>query len=231
MLILFDIDMTLITSGGSGMKAMVEAGQELFGPGFHAEGVSFAGSLDPVIFSQMLRRHGQPDTPEVHARWRSLYARKLEARLRTPGIARALPGVMELLDEVERSHATMGLLTGNFEETGSLKLRAAGIDPERFAVRVWGDESPHEVPRRQHLVRVGMERGCAVRGAEIARESVVVIGDTPNDVECALAHGCRCLGVATGRSSAAELIEAGATHAVEDLSDTRGVLRWLGLIS
>jgi phosphoglycolate phosphatase len=56
-----------------------------------------------------------------------------------------------------------------------------------------------------------------------------VIGDTPHDVQCALAHGCRCLGVATGRSSVRELLAAGASRAVEDLSDTQGVLTWLGL--
>jgi phosphoglycolate phosphatase-like HAD superfamily hydrolase len=230
-LILFDIDMTLLTSGGSGMKSIVEAGQELFGGGFNAEGVSFAGSLDPVIFSQILRNNGQPDSPDQHKALRRTYGRRLAERLSVPGVARALPGVLPLLDEVERSHAMLGLLTGNFEETGSMKLRAAGIEPGRFAVRVWGDESPHVPPKRHHLVRVGIDRGQTVRGMEIGGESVVVIGDTPNDVQCAVEHGCRCLGVATGRSSVRELLDAGATSAVEDLSDTRGVLRWLGLTS
>jgi phosphoglycolate phosphatase len=230
-LILFDIDMTMITSGGNGAKAMLEAGQELFGPSFHVEGVSFAGSLDPVIFSRALRNNGQPDTADNHRAWRERYANRLAARLHTPGLVRTLPGVMTLLDEVERSHATLGLLTGNFEETGSLKLKAAGIEPSRFEVRVWGDESPHVPPRRDHLVRVGMDRARAVREADIAGEAVVVIGDTPHDVQCALAHGCRCLAVATGRSTIQELKDAGATHAVDDLSDTRGVLSWLGLIS
>ena len=228
MLILFDIDMTMITTGGSGMRAMVEAGVELFGAGFHAEGVSFAGSLDPVIFSEILINNGQVDTPEMHRRLRAVYARRLEAKL-TPGVARALPGVMELLDGVEKSGATLGLLTGNFEETGSMKLRSAGIDPTRFAVRVWGDESPHAPPLREHLVPVGIARGCTVRGAALAGGEVVVIGDTPHDVRCASASGCRSLGVATGHFSVEKLAEAGATRVVRDLSDTRGVLSWLGL--
>jgi phosphoglycolate phosphatase-like HAD superfamily hydrolase len=228
-LILFDIDMTMITSGGNGAKAMLEAGQELFGENFHVEGVSFAGSLDPVIFSQVLRNNGQPDTPEAHRQWRERYAARLAARLTTPRLVKTLPGVMNLLAAVEESDATLGLLTGNFEETGSMKLRAAAIDPDRFEVRVWGDESPHAPPCRDHLVRVGMDRAHRLRGSELSADSVVVIGDTPHDVQCARAHGCRSLAVATGRSSVRELLDAGATAAVDDLSDTRRVLALLGL--
>jgi phosphoglycolate phosphatase-like HAD superfamily hydrolase len=164
----------------------------------------------------------------MHRKLRSVYVSRLEQRLASGG-ARSLPGVMPLLAELERTSATLGLLTGNFEETGSMKLRAAGIDPGRFAVRVWGDESPHVPPRRAHLVPLGMERGGRMRGTAIEGESVVVIGDTPHDVECARANGCRCLGVATGHYSVDKLAEAGASVVMEDLSDTRRVLSWLGV--
>lgn len=227
MLILFDIDMTLITTGGSGMKAMVEAGQELYGPGFSAEGVGFAGRLDPLIFSELLARNGVGDEPGEHARLRRAYAAKLDRRL-TAGVARALPGVIELLGALEGTPATLGVLTGNFEETGGMKLRAAGIEPARFAVRVWGDESPHVPARREHLVPVGVSRAGAVRGSAVRCEDVVVVGDTPGDVACARAHGCRSLGVATGQYGVEKLAQAGATRVVRDLSDTRGVVSWLG---
>lgn len=228
MLILFDIDMTLITTGGSGMKAMVEAGRELYGPTFNADGIAFAGRLDPLIFSDLLTRHRVADTPEEHARLRRVYAAKLEQHL-ARGIARTLPGVMDLLKALEDTPATVGVLTGNFEETGGMKLRAAGIDPQRFTVRVWGDESPHTPARREHLVPVGVSRACAVRGEQLRCEQVVVIGDTPGDVACARAHGCRSLAVATGHYGVEKLAEAGASRVVSDLSDTREVLSWLGL--
>ncbi len=227
MLILFDIDMTLLSTGGSGMRSIVEAGRALHGESFSAEGVGFAGRLDPLIFSEVLVRNGVADTEEEHARLRREYAVRLERRL-AGGAARALPGVMALLTELERRPVTLGVLTGNFEETGSMKLRSAGIEPARFAVRVWGDESPHRPPRREHLVPVGMERACAVRGSVLRGEEVVVIGDTPGDVACARAHGCRSVGVATGQYGVDKLAEAGAGLVVRDLSDLRGVLSWIG---
>lgn len=141
---------------------------------------------------------------------------------------RALPGVTALLDDLAgRPEVTLGILTGNFEETGSMKLRACGIEPSRFAVHVWGDDSPHRPPSRDHLPGVGLERYRARFGREIDPRLVTVIGDTPHDVACARAHGCRALGVATGRHSTQELWDAGADLAVPDLAATQAVTDWL----
>lgn len=225
MLIFFDIDATMIRSGGVGVKAMVDAGAELYGPGFTAAGIPFAGRLDPLILAEMLELNGQRATAREMARMREVYRGHLERYLRT-GVGRALPGVMTLLDALgARDEVALGVLTGNFEETGSMKLRACGIDPERFHIRVWGDESPHEPPCRDHLPGVGIERYRARYGRD--PRGVVVIGDTPHDVSCAKAHGCRALGVATGQFSREQLAAAGADWAVEDLSGTAAVLEWL----
>jgi phosphoglycolate phosphatase len=227
MLILFDIDMTLITTGGAGMKAMQDAGRELFGASFSTDGIEFAGRLDPLIITDMLVKHGVADGPARHTEFRAVYRRHLERRLQQPGNRTALPGVTELLRELAGRAVMLGLLTGNFEETGSMKLRACGIDPTGFAVRVWGDECRVHPPRREHLVPVGLERGRAVLKRPLEPAHVAIIGDTPHDVACARAHGCRSVGVATGKFGLDDLRAAGADVALSDLSDTHRVISWL----
>jgi phosphoglycolate phosphatase len=227
MLVLFDIDATLITTGGAGVRALVDAGRALHGPGFHADGVAFAGRLDPLIIDDMLRVNGVPVSAASSAAMRRGYLEALSARFEAENTSRMLPGVGALLEALEGvgGGVTVGLLTGNFAETGGLKLQRAGLDPQRFRVRVWGDESPHDPPARDHLPGVALERAAGVWGRPARAEEVVVIGDTPGDISCARAHGCRVLAVATGKYGLGEL--AGADRAVPDLADTRGVLRWL----
>ncbi|MBK7405580.1 MAG: haloacid dehalogenase-like hydrolase [Phycisphaerales bacterium] len=225
MLILFDIDATLITTGGAGVRSMLDAGRRLHGDTFHADGVDFAGRLDPLILRDLLRANGIDPTPETMAAMRRGYGEALTARFQSEPTSRALPGVMELLAALAGTGPTLGLLTGNFAETGSLKLRTAGIDPEGFSVRVWGDESPHDPPARDHLPGVAIERVSRAWGRAARGEEVVVIGDTPHDIACARAHGCRVLAVATGKFSIDEL--AHADRALPNLTDLAGVMQWL----
>lgn len=228
MLLLFDIDATLLKTSGEGLRAMVDAGQELFGPGFTGAGVESAGRLDPLIIRDMLTASGIAVTPTHVAAIRAGYHRHLKRRLAPRGVAFALPGVHELIDALLRAgDATLGLLTGNFEETGCFKLATCGIDPDRFAVRVWGDESPHEPPSREHLPPIGLERYRVMYRRELPPSSATIIGDTPHDMRCAKLHGLRALGVATGPFSPEHLIEAGADRAVRDLTSTGDVLEWL----
>lgn len=227
MLIFFDIDATMITTGGVGIPAMIDAGRELFGPGFRADGIPFAGRLDPLIISDMLILSGQEPSPANMRAMRETYRRHL-ARYLKPGVGRALPGVLPLLDALEqRPETALGVLTGNFEETGSMKLRACGIDPSRFHIGVWGDDSPHHPPARDHLPAVGLSRYHSRFGRPADPRRTTVIGDTPHDIACARAHNCRSLGVATGQFSVDQLLGSGADLAVKDLSDTALVLDWL----
>lgn len=234
MLILFDIDATLIKTGGVGMLALAEAGKALFGADFTAEGVAFAGRLDPLIIGDLLTRNGVEPTAEHRAAMRKGYRDALQAMFAADNTSYALPGVEALLGRLGGMNGTLargtapltlGLLTGNFPETGSIKLQHAGIDPQGFSVRVWGDESPHDPPARDHLPGVALERVGASWGRAATGADVVVIGDTPDDIACARVHGCRVLAVATGQFSAGDLAHADRT--VEDLSDTEGVLAWL----
>ena len=227
MLVFFDIDATLITTGGVGVKAMIDAGRDLYGPSFTADGVPFAGRLDPLILVDLLRLNGQEASRSNLDQFRAVYGKRLPERL-VPGVGRALPGVMDLLTSLERAEAlTLGLLTGNFAETGTMKLTACGIDANRFTIRVWGDESPHDPPARDHLPGIGLERYRHLCGHEVDPRHVVVIGDTPHDVACARAHGCRSIGVATGSFTIDALAASGADLVVPSLADTGAIREWI----
>jgi len=225
MLVLFDIDGTLLLSRGASMQCFRAAGRELFAREFETGGTNFSGGLDPLIWRAMCERNGVPDPDAHHAAFRSAYGRLLAARLAEGGVAYALPGVTALLDALSQieSRVTVGLLTGNYPETGCLKLAAAGLDVERFAVAAWGTDGGH----RRDLLPVALARHAVRTGRRLAAERVVIVGDTPHDVDCAAAHGARSLAVATGLHPIAELQAAGATLALPDLSDTARVVGWL----
>ncbi len=228
MLILFDIDATLIKTSGAGIRAMVSAARSLFGESFRgADGMDFAGRLDPLILRDLLTLNGIEATPEHLRKMRAEYRSHLERAL-TAGVGVALLGVKPLIDALaSRQGLALGLLTGNFAETGRLKLTACGIDPDRFAVCAWGDDSTREPPARDHLPPIAMGRYRERYGRDVAPSAVTIIGDTPHDVACALAHGCRALGVATGPYQTEALLAAGAHGAVQNLGDTDDLVRWL----
>lgn len=224
MLILFDIDGTLLLTRGAGVHAMQDAGRELFGDHFTFEGVEFSGRLDPLIWRDLAARNGVDDPDEHHAPFRAAYARYLTSRLEAQPTAHALPGVAELLDAILlHEHITIGLLTGNYPETGVLKLRAAGLDPDCFALAAWGIDGP----TRRDLPPHARREYLRIRRREIPAEQVVIIGDTPHDVDCARHNGCRVIGVATGAFSAAQLRDTGADHVAENLAETEALLAWL----
>jgi phosphoglycolate phosphatase len=225
-LVLFDIDGTLLRSQGLGSNAMERAGRRILGPSFSLEGIDFGGALDPWIYGQAASRMGRADAQELHSAFHDAYlvelALSLERRERLPTI---IPGVEQaLLGLVGKTQLTLGLLTGNYTRAAPLKLRAAGLDPERFVVGAFGDDGP----TRPDLVRVAMEQWRA-RGFEPDGRRVVVIGDTPRDVDCAQKNGCRSIAVATGWHTFEQLESTGADQVVRDLSDLAALLERLWL--
>lgn len=230
-LILFDIDGTLLSTSGAGMRAMEIVGRKLFGPQFHTRAINFSGRLDPLIIMDILRQEGRPISEGAIDEFRQLYRAELPAELaRSAHDARALPGVGSLLDAlraIRHDELALGLLTGNYAETGKLKLKACGVPLDAFSICVWGDESTSTPPTRDDLPRVGMEKYRADRGTALPGERVVVIGDTPHDVRCARVNGCRSLAVATGHHPIDELVRSGADRAVPTLEDTDGLVKWL----
>jgi phosphoglycolate phosphatase len=222
-LVLFDIDGTVLLSDGAGSRAVRRALAEVFGtsgPESHA----FGGKTDPQIIREMLQVDGHADEHIDGHMGRAIdrYVELLNEELSAPGNrAYTLPGVVELLDALStRTDVIVGLLTGNVLEGARAKLRAAGIDPDRFEVGAYG--SDHEA--RAELPAIARKRVQTARGQHIAGEDIVIIGDTPADIECGRSLGARALGVATGHYSAADLKAYGAFAVFEDLSDTEAVM-------
>lgn len=229
MLILFDVDATLISTSRAGIDALGAAGRSLFGPGFTTERTEFAGRLDPLIIRDLLIDNALEPTAARCAGLRGGYRTNLVAMLADPARRCAmLPGVPELVGALAQSPGvTLGLLTGNYEDTGSIKLRACGLEPGRFALRVWGDESPHDPPSRDHLPHVALDRYAREHGRELDPARAIIVGDTPHDVRCARGAGMRCLAVATGHHGVEALSVTGADRVVSDLRQTAEILAWM----
>lgn len=184
----------------------------------------FAGSLDPLIWRALCEENGFADADAREESFRLGYCERLAIHLSRPGAARLLPGVPDLLSTLEQDpRVVLGLLTGNFPEVARLKLRAAGLDPERFPVGAFGTDGA----TRRDLPVAALRKYVERAGAALPPGSVVIVGDTPRDVDCARANGCRSLAVATGSSSLADLAAAGADLAVPDLRDTQSLAAWL----
>lgn len=221
---LFDVDGTLLWSDGAGRRAIHTALRAVFGsigPADHR----FDGKTDRQIVRELMRHEGHGDDV-IDERMEGLldrYVAELERELHDPAHPpRRFPGVLELLDALERRpDVVLGLLTGNLAEGAAAKLRAVGIEPSRFRVAAYG--SDHE--DRPELPPIARQRACELLGVEVAGDDVVVIGDTPADMTCGRGIGARAIGVATGRYGAGELLAHGAHAAFVDLRDTGTVVR------
>ncbi|HXE57502.1 MAG TPA: HAD family hydrolase [Gemmatimonadales bacterium] len=224
-LVLFDIDGTMLLTAGAGRRAITRALAGVVDDVTAFERVRFDGKTDPQIVGELLEAAGHPD-PREPATVRALcrdYVGLLERELaRNPGRTRVLPGIRELLDQLDAEPGVLlGLLTGNLCRGARLKLRAAGIDPARFVIGAYGCDSPH----RPDLPAVAARRAEPHFGRLPAGHEVVIIGDTPADVTCGRGIGARAIGVATGSYSVDDLLAAGAHAAFTDLGDTTRVVR------
>jgi phosphoglycolate phosphatase len=218
-LLLFDIDGTLLSGATEAhAAALYEALRTVHGIGRPGEGVIIdpAGRTDGEIARLLLIGHGIPAAQideraaDVRIATCEAYARRCPDDLSHT----VLPGVRELLDELaaRADGPRLALLTGNYEPVARLKLARAGIG-DRFASRqgAFGSDSED----RALLPAIARRRAGGDAGQPHPRERTLVIGDTPRDVACAHADGVRCLAVATGRSSAAQLADAGADAVAE----------------
>lgn len=226
-LLLFDIDGTLVLSGRAGLRALDRAFAEATGVAGAFHGLNAAGRTDGYLLDQAARRAGCALTPEVRAALQSRYCEILEEEILLPGEGRKqiMPGVVPLLDALEsRADVALALLTGNFKQSARIKLEHFGLW-RRFRFGAFADDSSD----RNLLVPIALERARESGLQPDENDRVIVIGDTPLDVECAKAGGVPALGVATGSHPVAELLDSGAYAALEDLSDTRKVMALLGL--
>ena len=223
MIILFDVDQTLLYSGGAGSLAMRRAFHQLYGIEDGFRRVEFSGRTDWGILRDAMQQHGlggsaDEDFREEMRRFQQTYYRLLEPALREVESGRVMPGVGELLEALAgREGVRMGLGTGNFRQAAFLKLRHFGLDGY-LSEGGFGDDAED----RGELIGIAIER---VGGDERGDSRLTwVIGDTPLDIAAAQANGARSLGVATGKDSVEVLLAAGADVALADLSETQAVL-------
>jgi phosphoglycolate phosphatase len=217
--LLFDIDGTLVLTGGAGGRAMTRAFEELYGVENAFEGVPFNGRTDAWILSRAAAAHGIDD--EAIARFKPLYLDYLAEELHRPGPRKGvMPGIGPLLDELSRrDDVYLALLTGNFERGACLKLEYFDLW-RYFTCGAFGDTT-HD---RNGLLAQALARIEVCGGPQVAPADVVIIGDTPLDVGVALAGGARSMAVATGSHTTDELRASGADVVFQDLSDLAAVL-------
>ncbi|HJU66010.1 MAG TPA: HAD family hydrolase [Gemmatimonadaceae bacterium] len=223
-LVLFDIDGTLLWTDGAGRRAMTAALTEVFGSSGPAS-YRYDGKTDPQIVRDLMRHAGHAEE-HIDARLDSLldlYLAGLERELaRGSHAPHVYEGVPELLDALEaRSDVVLGLLTGNVAQGATIKLRAAGIRPERFRIGAFGSDHHH----RPELPAIARQRAREVLGLDVPGDALVVIGDTPADIECGRALGARAIAVATGHYTLEELARHHPTAVFPTLADTTAVLR------
>ena len=211
--ILFDIDGTLILTGGAGLDALTRAFHDLHGIERASEGVEFHGRTDPLILDSIAERHlGRALLPaELDAileRYLVHLGDTLESRP-----YRVLPGARAIVDALAASGALLGLATGNVEPAAWEKLRRGDLD-RYFSFGGFGSDSRD----RAELTRLAVERGRERAGGAC---EMLLVGDTIHDVRCAQAVGVPILAVATGNASVEALQAAGADWAVPSLEDPR----------
>ncbi len=223
-LVLFDIDGTLLLSGGAGRRAILAAIADDAGIGpEQVDQVRFDGKTDPQIVTELFEAAGQPERPDPARIGRVLdrYLGYLEQDLaESAGRATVMPGVGPLLESLgDDDRIVVGLLTGNVTRGAMLKLKAVNIRPEQFQVGAYG--SDHHL--RAELPAIAVDRARVVFGRRPLGEEIIIIGDTPADVTCGRGVGARSIGVATGSFSTEHLALAGADHVFVDLADTTAV--------
>lgn len=219
MLYLFDIDGTLVDTGGAGMRSLQEASQEIFG--HTGPTLDLAGSTDLGVVAEIHAHFEiEPTTDRIDAYF-SAYLKRLDWNLANGGFpGKVLDGVVELLADLsKRPGAVLGLLTGNIAGGAASKIRHFGLEAY-FPFGAYGCDHAD----RNLLGPIALERATTHSSRTFSPSEVWVIGDTPKDIACARAIGARCLAVATGRFSAEELTACGADKVAASLRDAIGVI-------
>jgi phosphoglycolate phosphatase len=214
-LVLFDIDGTLIQSGGAGEVAFGRVCEVEFGVPNGTAGLNFAGRTDPSIVREFFQQYEIEASPTNFQRFFDCYVFHLDHLLGQLN-GRVLPGVHEMIRDMNSLDQTplIGLLTGNIRLGAQIKLGYYQLW-EQFRMGAFGDD--HE--DRNQVAAIAKERGARMLEKHLSGDQVVVIGDTPRDIECAQAIGARCLAVATGKFTTRELQDHSPTWAVDTLAE------------
>ena len=213
--ILFDVDGTLIISGGAGADSWRLAFDELYGIPADIGKFTDTGMTDPDVgrktFEAVLHREPAP------AEFSKLLERRLHylhQTVRESKHYQVLDGVAELLPKLLAEGYLLGLVTGNLEAAAHIKMHRGKLNPF-FSFGAYGSDSSD----RAEVTRIALRRAALVFGAELGPERCVVVGDTPHDADAAHAAGIACVGVASHNFNAEQLREGGADWVIESLKD------------
>lgn len=222
LLVLWDIDHTLIETRGVGGEVYAAAFQKVTGHPLE-QMADMAGRTEPVIFRDTLALHGINDPGDLFRQFAQEQAKEYAARLsdlRQRG--RALPGAINALSTLSSlENAVQSVLTGNTRPSAQIKLSAFGLDEYLdLDAGAYGTDDD----TRANLVPIARQRAAQRTGHPFTPESTVLIGDTPGDVIAARDGGARIIAVATGASTAAELTATGASAVLTDLTSTAALL-------
>ena len=209
--VLFDIDGTILVTGGAGGVAWQRAFEELHGVEANVAEHTDAGMTDPEIAAIVFREAiGRECSPEERARGIAGYLRHLSDAVAESDGYRVMPGIEPLLDRLIDDGVLLGLVTGNIEAAAHVKLARAGLN-RFFSFGGYGSDSAD----RTEVTGAALHRAELVSGSALGDGACFSVGDTPRDVAAGHGAGIRVVGVATGSYSAAELREAGADWALE----------------
>ena len=222
-LFLFDIDGTLLTSGGAGEKAMRLAMQDRFGCDADLDKIEIAGRTDAAIARQLFQLHGIDAASVNLARFFDTYLHHLTAQL-PQNRGRLLPGILDFLKRlIARPEVAVGLLTGNLVRGAQLKLEHYGVW-EFFEFGAFADDHLD----RNQLGKFAKKRALEKHGVEFAPRDIYVLGDTQHDIACGRAIGANTVAIATGGCTREKLMEYQPDYLFDDLSDVDDVMAVLG---
>ena len=213
-LVLFDIDGTLVHTGGAGVKAFAKVFATEFGATDHFERLKFAGRTDVSLVREFFDYHHIPATSENFQRFFERYVFWL-AHILTTSQIEACPGIWEFIYDLRElaERPLIGLLTGNIRLGAEIKLRRFQLW-DAFETGAFADD--HE--ERDQIAAVARERGSRILGEKLSGDQILVIGDTPLDIRCGRAIGAKVLAVATGGATLEELIRHQPDWAVPNLT-------------
>lgn len=217
-LLLFDIDGTLIESGGAGSRALTLAFKDVFAIRYAFSGINMAGKTDIQIIKEALSIHGLPFKDGTIPLVIERYIKHLSCEINNNEI-HVKPGVIDVLDVLEKAEGYWaGLLTGNIQDGARIKLNALGLG-NYFTCGAFG--SDHE--DRNKLLPLALKNFTDRTCMDVSYSDCTVIGDTPRDVECSKPYGAKSVAVSTGPFSYETLMETGADHVVTSM---KGVLNF-----
>ena len=213
--VLFDIDGTLLVTGGAGGIAWQRAFDELYGVEADIAEHTDAGMTDPeiaaIVFREVIELEG---TTEERAKANGCYLKHLPHAVAESGGYRVMPGIEQLLDRLIDSGRLLGLVTGNIEAAAHIKL-ARGHLNRFFSFGGYGSDSPDRI----EVTKAALRRGELVSGGTLSDGACIAVGDTPRDVKAGHGAGIKVVGVATGSYSVEQLKQAEADWAIPDVSD------------